>query len=131
MNDARDRAVTLGQQRPTRMRRIGARHMIVLPAQTAQVLSVDDIEHRITLARSQRAGLQEQLGRVDAFIADLKQQVDRFRALPVERDPDDPEVPQPDAEPGALDIALARSRASRATRVAGAAPVEPPVLTDD
>jgi hypothetical protein len=90
--------VRLGQVRPTRMRRIGARHMLVLPQQQAQVLSLDDIETKLRQARQQRAQLQQQIGRLDAFLADLEQQVATFKALPIERDEDDPEVPQPEHE---------------------------------
>jgi hypothetical protein len=124
--------VTLGQQRPTRMRRIGDRHMIVLPAQAAQVLSVDDIEQRLQQARAQRANLQQQLARTDAFISDLAQQVERFRALPIERDPDDPEVPQPAPLRTLVGPRSARVAAAGYGPVpAGATPVEPPVLTDE
>jgi hypothetical protein len=88
--------VHVGQQRPTRMRRIGERHMIVLPAQQAQVLSIDDIQRTLRTARQQEQATQQQLDRHRAFIADLEQQLERFKALPIERESDDPEVPQPE-----------------------------------
>lgn len=127
--------VRLGQVRQTRMRRIGTRHMIVLPAQQAQVLSVDDVEVKIRQARQQRISLQQQLGRVDAFIADLEQQVAAFKALPIERDADDPDVPQPEPErigvgrelPPALAEANARGRAGM--RRLQALPVDPATVT--
>jgi cell division protein FtsB len=140
--------VRLGQVRPTRMRRIGARHMLVLPAQQAQVLSLDDIEIKLRQARQQRAQLQQQIGRLDAFVADLEQQVATFKALPIERDEDDPEVPQAEPVlPPALVEANARGRAGmrqlqglpehlRAVTPVGhgivpegATPVPPPELT--
>lgn len=112
--------VRLGQVRPTRMRRIGARHMIVLPQQQAQVLSLDDIDRSLRAARGQLQQLEGQVTRQRAFIADLEQQVAQFKALPVERVEDDPEVPQP--EPPA-----ARPVAENASR--HLVPVPPPELT--
>lgn len=117
--------VAVGQQRPTRMRRIGDRHMIVLPAQTAKIMSVDDVEQTLRVARQQEQQTQAQLDRHRAFIVDLEQQLVRFRTLPIERDADDPEVPQP---------APLRSVEGRPLRVAAAgerpAVEPPPVLSD-
>jgi hypothetical protein len=87
--------VTLGQHRPMRVRRIGARHVLVLPAQQAQLLSIDDIERTLETARAQERQLSDQLTRHRALIADLESQVKAFAALAIERDPDDPPVPQP------------------------------------
>lgn len=89
--------VKVGQQRPARMRRIGERHVVVLPAQQAVVLSLDAIEAQLAQARTQRQHLQAQLARLDAFIADIEQQHAAIIALPIERDDDDPVVPQPPA----------------------------------
>jgi hypothetical protein len=88
--------VRLGQQRPTRMRRIGSQHMIVLPMQVAKVMSVGEVENTLRVARQQEQATQQQLDRHRAFIADLEQQLAHFRGLPIERDEDDPEVPQPE-----------------------------------
>lgn len=103
----------LGQQRPVRMRRIGERHMIVMPTQQAQLLSLDTVEQQLQQARQQRQLQQAQVARLDVFIADLEQQAAAFRALPIERDAEDPDVPQP-APPAfapALAEAIARGRA--------------------
>jgi hypothetical protein len=39
---------------------------------------------------------QAQVARLDVFIVDLEQQVAAFKALPIERDAEDPDVPQPE-----------------------------------
>ena len=130
--------VRLGQVRPTRMRRIGDRHMIVMPQQQAQVLSVDDIERSLRTARQQGAQLQQQLDRQRGFIRDLEQQLAAFRALPIERVEDDPEVPQPEriGGPGARLLRDARPQhiasvtpVGFGTVPEGATPVPPPELT--
>lgn len=86
----------LGEQRPVRMRRIGERHMIVMPPQVAKVMSVDDIEQALRVAEQQERQTQGQLDRHRAYMADLRQQLAAFKALPIERDEADPDVPQPD-----------------------------------
>jgi hypothetical protein len=130
--------VRLGQVRPTRMRRIGDRHMIVMPQQQAQVLSVDDIERSLRTARQQGLQLQQQLDRQRAFIRDLEQQLAAFKALPIERFEDDPEVPQPEVlepAPSRLRDARPPPHLASVTPVGhgivpeGATPVPPPELT--
>lgn len=91
MNDP----VRLGQTRPTRMRRIGAEHMIVLPQQQAQVLSIGEVEKALRMARVQQGQLLQQAALAGARVADLERQVEAFRALEIERVEDDPDVPQP------------------------------------
>lgn len=115
----------LGQQRPTRMRRIGSGHMIVMPQQVARLLSVDDIERSLAVARQQEQVAQQQLDRARAFRVDLEQQLEAFRALPIVRVEDDPDVPQPG--PPQETIGRALRRVPQPTEVAGAAA---PVLTD-
>jgi len=131
--------VRLGQVRATRMRRIGERHMIVMPAQRAQLLSVDDVSRKIVELRQQRGQLMQRLGPLDALIADLEQQLAAFHALPIDRDEDDPKVPELDRL-GALG-ARARREARPPQHLAsvtpvghgsvpeGATPVPPPELT--
>ncbi len=127
--------VALGQQRPTRMRRIGDRHMIVLPMQTAKVMSVDDLEQALRVARQQEQQTQAQLDRHRGYIADLQQQLDWFRALPIERDPDDPEVPQPEPPPRALRTARAVTASGSVVHGLARQPIgepePPPKLTDE
>lgn len=126
--------VRLGQVRPIRMRRIGARHMIVLPAQAAQVLSIDDIERTLRTARLQLQQLEGQVERQRAFVADIEQQLAAFAALPVQRIEDDPDVPQP--EPVAprqlarlVTPAAGLDPQTRAALAQRATPVPPPELT--
>ena len=128
--------VRLGQVRPTRMRRIGARHMIVLPAQQAQVLSIDDLERSLRTGRLQLQQLEQQIDRQRAFVADLEAQLASFAALPVNRVEDDPEVPQPQPEAGHLvgfsDPAvgeLLRNAPRRSVAAAAERPVPQPELT--
>lgn len=134
-----DRRVRLGEQRPIRMRRIGDRHMIVMPPQVAKVMSVDEIENALRVARQQEQATQAQLDRHRAYMADLGQQLASFRALPIERDEDDPEVPQPEtpalaALAPALAEANARGRAGmrqlQGLQILASPPV-PAALSDD
>jgi outer membrane receptor protein involved in Fe transport len=132
----------LGQQRPVRMRRIDDRHMIVMPTTQAQLLSLDTVEQQLQQARQARQAQQAQVARLDVFIADLEQQVAAFKALPIERDAEDPDVPQPEGVrglrgPGGQDGAdgnpgvrgLARVTPVGFGRVPeGATPVPPPEL---
>lgn len=92
--------VRLGQVRPTRMRRIGERHMIVLPQQTAQLLTVDEVGRAISAGKQQIAATLSQLAKQRAFVADLELQLQVFMSLPVTHDEDDPDVPE--GELGAL-----------------------------
>lgn len=95
--------IRVGQQRPVRMRRIGAQHMIVMPPQAAQVMSVEQIKQALRVAEQQQAATEAQLVKHRGYIADLRNQIAAFEALPIERDDDDPEVPQPelvDDDPG-------------------------------
>lgn len=87
--------VRIGQQRSLRMRRIGDRHMIVMPPQIAQVMSIDDVEKMLAVGRVQADQLQRELERRRMLNADLEQQIAAFRRAPIERDVDDPDVPQP------------------------------------
>lgn len=87
--------VRIGQQRLLRMRRIGERHMIVMPPQAAKLMSIDEVEKTLAVARAQEQQTQQQLDRHRMFIDDLERQIAAFRSLPIERDADDPEVPQP------------------------------------
>ena len=108
-----------GQRRATRMRRIGSRHMIVMPMQTAQVLSIEDVKKTLHVARQQEAATLAQLDRHRKFIEDLELQVRTFEALPIERDDDDPAVPQ---EPAQLPGASRRRPAAATHELAPLAP---------
>lgn len=117
----------LGEQRPVRMRRIGEKHMIVMPPQVAKVMSVDEIVQALLVAEQQERQTQLQLDRHRAYMADLRQQLAAFRALPIERDDADPEVPQPPELGPALAEAHARGRAGM--RRLQALPLDPPDVT--
>ena len=92
-------SVRVGEQRALRMRRIGARHMVVMPPQVATVITVDQLEQALRDSEAQVRATEGQLAKLRALAADLRRQVEAFNALPVQRDDDDPEVPQPPPSP--------------------------------
>lgn len=94
--------IRLGETRPMHMRRIGAQHMLVMPPQVAQVLSLDDLQRARKQIASKLALIGAEQTQLANRLVDIDNQLKRFRELPVERDENDPDVPQhepPAAEP--------------------------------
>jgi hypothetical protein len=100
------------------MRRIGARHVVVMPPQVARVVTIDELEQQLRVGEQQERQTQAQLDRHRAMLADLRAQIAKFKAAPIERDDDDPEVPQADP-----------ARTAPRVRAVEAVPVPPPELT--
>jgi uncharacterized membrane protein len=81
------------------MRRIGIRHAIVLPAQVACMLDIEQVRrHRDALA-NQLGQLIAQERDIRARLDDVDAQLRAFDAMAIERSDDDPLVPQPEVEP--------------------------------
>lgn len=97
--EKRTERVRLGEQRATRMRRIGMRHMIVMPSQVAQVLSLDDLLAHRDRIRRKLAELGAQQTQLATALLDVDGQISRFNGLPIDRDEGDPEVPEPPPPP--------------------------------
>lgn len=85
-------SVRVGQLRPLKMRRIGSHHVVVLPAQTAQVVDLRQAKRQLSLLRGQEGKLRAELAALAPRIADLDATIRQAEGLAVERVEDDPEV---------------------------------------
>ena len=94
-------SVRVGQERPLRMRRIGPRHVVVLPSQRAQLIDLNLAKRNLGALRASALKLERELASVKARIADLDSTIRQAEALPVERLDDDPDVDPRPPEPAA------------------------------
>jgi hypothetical protein len=86
----------VGERRALRVRRIGKDHVVVLPAQTATVVSVQDIRQRIRQANAQLQAGETAVASARAQLAELHRILELAQTGRIERDDNDPDVPQED-----------------------------------
>lgn len=91
------------------MRRIGFRHAIITPPRETVVIDVSRLEANLEATNRQIDANRAQLARLETVKQTLEQQLSAFRALPIDRDDEDPEVPQ-EPPPQANDRARDRAR---------------------
>ena len=88
--------LAVGQQRPLRIRRIGKTHVVVLPAQAAEVVDLRLVRRQVAILRQQIQSKERELERDRSRLSDLASTLARAEALPIERVEDDPDVDPPE-----------------------------------
>jgi hypothetical protein len=88
--------LVVGHQRPLRMRRLGAHHVVVLPHQQAQLLDMHQVRRSAAELARQITTTEAQLVTLKARRAELVDTLAQFEKMPIVRIDDDPTVPQPE-----------------------------------
>ncbi len=76
------------------IRRIGFRHAVMLPARQAQLVDMNAINVELGRAKERLATFEAKRDAAAARVAELTAQKEAFDSLPIERDDEDPTVPQ-------------------------------------
>lgn len=84
----------VGDRIAPKLRRIGPRHAVVTLGTAVQLLDVNALDSQIAKLSRQVANLEEERVKCQAKIDELRETRRQFEGLEVDRDDDDPQVPQ-------------------------------------